>query len=165
MTTRGMTQMIRSILVALLVIALPWSAPSVQAQPLLQATDGYVREMPPGQMNTAAFMHLLNSGKTAVEIVAAESPLAGSVELHRHSHADGMMRMEAVKSITVPAGGEFVFKSGDYHVMIMGLKQSLKAGENFPLVFITATGVRIELTLPVKPIVAAQDSATHNGHH
>lgn len=127
---------------------------SLPAAATVDEVDGYVREMPPGQMNTAAFMRLQNTGDKPVEIVGAESPLANSIELHRHTHANGMMRMEKVTSITIPAGGEFVFKSGDYHVMIMMVKQPLRVDDKFPLVFVTAAGERIELSLPVKPIVA-----------
>lgn len=149
-----MIHSIKSLFVSMAIVLMPlWSA-SLYAAATIDVADGYVREMPPGQMNTAAFMRLQNAGDKPVEIVSAESPLANSVELHRHTHANGMMRMEKVRSITVPAGGEFVFKSGDYHVMIMMVKQPLRVEDKFPLVFITSSGERIELSLPVKPIVA-----------
>jgi copper(I)-binding protein len=130
----------------------------------LQVRDGYVREMPPGQLNTAAFMRLQNNSDKPVEIIAAESDRASTVELHRHVHAGGMMRMEPVAKITVPAQGEFVFKSGEYHVMLLGVKQPAKAGESFPLLFITQSGARIAAQLPVRPIVVTQPLDTHQGH-
>jgi copper(I)-binding protein len=145
---------------------------SLQSFADVQIRDGYVREMPPGQQNTAAFMHVLNSGDKPVVIVRAESSRAASVELHQHIHANGMMRMQAVPSITIPAKGEFVFKSGDYHVMLLGVTPAVKAGETVVLVFVMDDGARIAVDLPVKPITAAKPAAAadsahseHAGHH
>lgn len=156
-------QYLQTIVCLLAMNSLPVFADNPAAD--LHVRDAYVREMPPGQQNTAAFMHLQNTGNKPVVIVRAESARASTVELHRHSHANGVMRMEAVPSITVPASGEFVFKSGQYHVMLLGVKPPVKAGETVPLVFITETGERIASNLPVKPIVAAQPSVDeHKGH-
>jgi hypothetical protein len=143
---------------------------SLQVVADVQVSDGYVREMPPGQQNTAAFMTLKNTADKPVMIVRAESTRAASVELHQHIHANGMMRMQAVPSVTVPAKGEFIFKSGGYHVMLLGVSPALKSGEKVNLVFVTDSGERIAADLPVKPIVAATpavDSAheDHHGHH
>lgn len=147
-------------------IALFIAVVSMNAVADVHIRDGYVREMPPGQQNTAAFMQLHNSSDKQVVIVRAESSRAASVELHQHIHANGMMRMQAVPSITIPAKGEFVFESGGHHVMLLGVTPTLKAGETVNLVFVTDAGVRIAADLPVKAIVAAQpkEHSAHDQH-
>ena len=91
--------------------------------------EAYIREMPPGQPVTAAFMTLHNNGDEAVQLIAVSSEAAERVEIHAHRHDNGMMRMEQIDSVSVSAGGDFVFKPGDHHLMLIDLKRSLRAGE------------------------------------
>ncbi|WP_260391757.1 copper chaperone PCu(A)C, partial [Aeromonas enteropelogenes] len=78
----------------------------------VEAVDGYVRLLPPGTPNTAAFMVLKNDANQAVKLVAASSPAAGRAELHTHLHENGVMKMRQVESIEIPAKGEVVLKPG-----------------------------------------------------
>lgn len=71
----------------------------------VDAVDGYVRLLPPGSPNTAAFMVLRNDGDKPVKLVAGTSPEAGRVELHTHLHENGVMKMRQVESIEIPAKG------------------------------------------------------------
>ncbi len=43
------------------------------------------------------------------------------------------MRMRAVPSVEVIPGGRLEFTPSGYHLMLLDLKQPLKAGERFPL--------------------------------
>src|SRR5690606_14676305 len=45
----------------------------LQAGPVLEIESGYVRGLPPGTQNTAAYMTLRNSGEVDVELVSASS--------------------------------------------------------------------------------------------
>ena len=45
----------------------------------------------------------------------------------------GMTTMQPVSSITVPAGGKAVLAPGGFHIMLIGLRHDLKAGEAVPL--------------------------------
>ena len=77
----------------------------------VDAVDGYVRLLPPGSPNTAAFMVLRNDGDKPVKLVAGASPEAGRVELHTHLHENGVMKMRQVESIEIPAKGEAVVRA------------------------------------------------------
>ena len=45
----------------------------------------------------------------------------------------GVMKMRSLAAIDLPAGQAVVLKPGATHIMLMGLKQPLRAGESFPL--------------------------------
>lgn len=97
----------------------------------MQVKDAWLRGTVPAQKATGAFMEI--SGKQAGRLVSAESPAAASVELHTMSMKDGVMKMTQVDGIDVPAGQTVKLAPGGYHVMFMGLKQQMKAGERVPL--------------------------------
>jgi copper(I)-binding protein len=115
----------------------------------LQIEHPWSREMPPVAPTAAAYFILHNQGAAADRLLSVASPVAGKVELHQHLHEDGVMKMQQVQSVVVPAAGEARFEPMGYHVMLFNLKQSLKAGERFPLslTFEKAGMVEIEVVV------------------
>ncbi|HEY3699470.1 MAG TPA: copper chaperone PCu(A)C [Spongiibacteraceae bacterium] len=119
----------------------------------VQIREGYVREMPPGQSTSAAFMNVVNGSDRPIAIVAAASDAAQAAELHTHSHDNGMMRMEAVKRLVIPARGHVQFAPGGYHLMLINLKRSLHAGENIGITLFDEEGKTYTAQLPVVKMV------------
>lgn len=127
--------------------------------PLLAATsaaedvtvvDPYVRAVPPGQPNSAAFMQLQNSSTNNHAIVKAESPVSKVVELHTHIMEGGMMKMRQVKQIEIPAQGKTTLQPGGLHVMFLGLKSGLKPGQLVPVTLIYEDGSKTMLHAQVR---------------
>ncbi|MBI4724250.1 MAG: copper chaperone PCu(A)C [Rhodomicrobium sp.] len=83
----------------------------------------------------AAYVTLKNSGHEADTLTSASSPAADKVEVHEHIHdANGVMRMRPVEGgLKIAAGATVEMKPGGYHIMLFGLKQDLKEGQQFPL--------------------------------
>ena len=106
---------------------------AVPALAKVEAVDGYVRLLPPGSPNTAAFMVLKNDADKPVKLVTVASPEAGRAELHTHLHENGVMKMRQVESIEIPARGEAVLKPGSLHVMLFEVRD-LSQGTPFPLI-------------------------------
>ena len=119
----------------------------------LQIRESYVREMPPGQSTSAGFMKLVNSGKRPVALIGATSDGAGSVEIHRHLHEGGTMRMERVLRLEVPAQGQLVFAPGGYHLMLINLKRSYRAGDTINITLLDEEGKLYPAVFPVISIV------------
>ncbi|WP_421220143.1 copper chaperone PCu(A)C [Aeromonas enteropelogenes] len=117
----------------------------------VEAVDGYVRLLPPGTPNTAAFMVLKNDADQAVKLVAASSPAASRTELHTHLHENGVMKMRQVESIEIPAKGEVVLKPGSLHIMLFEIG-TLSEQTPMPLTLTLDDGQQLALSLPVKPI-------------
>ena len=119
----------------------------------LDVDDGYVRGMPPGQSTTAAFMTLTNTGQEAVVLTGGSSPVANAVEVHEHSHVDGMMRMRQVERLELAPGESVDLRPGGYHLMFFGLKQVLAEGDEVELVLQYASGEEQALKLPVYSVL------------
>jgi len=115
----------------------------------LQIREGYVREMPPGQSTSAAFMKLINTGNRPIAIVAATSDGAGQAEIHRHRQVNGMMQMEHVMRLEIPAHGQQVFAPGGYHLMLINLKHSFHAGEKIDITLLDEEGKFYKSSFPV----------------
>lgn len=91
------------------------------------------REMPPVAPTAAAYFVVHNKGSEADRLLSVSTPVAGKAELHEHVHADGVMKMQQVQDVVIPAGGEVRFEPMGYHVMLFNLKQQAKDGERFPM--------------------------------
>jgi copper(I)-binding protein len=95
------------------------------------ATDAWVRGTVQGQKATGAFMQLKSADGAA--LVAAESPVAGIVEIHEMRMENNVMQMRAIPKLDLPPGRAVDLKPGGYHVMLMDLKQPLKKGDSVPI--------------------------------
>lgn len=104
---------------------------SLAAQAQVKVDDPWVRATVAPQKATGAFMQL--TAARPVKVVAASSPVADMVEIHEMKMDDGVMKMRAVDALPLPAGQAVALKPGGYHVMLMGLKAPIKAGETVAL--------------------------------
>lgn len=119
----------------------------------------YVRAVPPGQSNSAAFMQLHNQGSD-VALVGARSDVAQSVELHTHTQEEGVMRMRRIDQIPLPAGEQVALKPGGLHIMLIGLQQPLMEGETVEMALEYSDGSEQSISLPIKmPTAAAPTSS------
>lgn len=149
-----MTNKFRSIRVAACVLGTLIAAPALagSAAESVSANEPYVRMVPTGIANTGAFMVLKNANDKDHKLVKAESPVAKAVELHTHANEGGVMKMRPVKDIEVKAKGEAVLKPGSLHVMLIGLKQELKEGDNVPITLTFEDGSSKKVEAPVRKI-------------
>ncbi|HSB97983.1 MAG TPA: copper chaperone PCu(A)C [Spongiibacteraceae bacterium] len=139
-------------LIAALVLSLSNAAWSVEA---LQMREAYVREMPPGQSTSAAFMKLVNASNRPVAIVAVTSDGAGQTEIHRSHQVDGMMQMERVMRLEIPAHGQQIFAPGGYHLMLINLKRSYRAGDKINITLLDEEGRFYKASFPVVNMLGA----------
>jgi len=141
---------IRSALLLLAAAALPALAAD------LEVKDAWVRGTVPAQKATGAFMQL--SSKNGVAITGAASPVARVVEVHEMSMDGGTMRMRPLSRLEVPAGKAVELRPGGYHLMLMGLKQSLEAGQKVPITLQVESGSKAE-TLEIQAEVRSLTGA------
>lgn len=97
----------------------------------LRITDAYARASSPTAKVGAIFFVIENGTDKDVHLSAAKSEIATKVELHTHKESgDGIMSMVQIEGgVDVGAHHRSKFKRGGNHVMLMGLKQSLKTGD------------------------------------
>lgn len=89
-------------------------------------TGAWARATAPGQSVGAAYMSIVSP--RGVTLQKIETSTAKSVEVHAMHHENGVMRMRLIESLHVAAGVPFDLAPGGMHLMLMGLKQPLKAG-------------------------------------
>ncbi|AMO55603.1 copper chaperone PCu(A)C [Endozoicomonas montiporae] len=125
--------------------------------------NAMARAVPPTSTNTAAFMTLKNVGKDDIRLVSVDSSVAERVEIHGHRHEGNKMMMYEVEDLVLPADKVVKLESGGYHIMIMGLKKTLKEGEKVPLTLHFSDSDAIDILAPVKPLMETLSKDPH-GH-
>ena len=95
----------------------------------ISVNDAYVQAVPPNLPNSASFMKIMNHSDNVVYLQRADSTLAKNLELHEHTMDNGMMKMQQVAHIEIPANGMVELQPGGYHVMLLGLNRPLKEGD------------------------------------
>jgi copper(I)-binding protein len=111
----------------------------------------FARATVPGQPSAAAYIGLDNAGKAGDKLLGASSPAAKSVEIHTMSMDNNVMRMREVKAIDIAPGTKIAMKPGDgYHLMMMGLKKELKAGDKVPLTLVFEKFGPLEVSVSVE---------------
>jgi len=112
----------------------------------------FARAVPPGQLNSAAFMELHNHGDNELSLVGASSPVAEHVELHTHTNDNGVMRMRQIEKITLPKETTVSLKPGGLHIMLIGLQESLNVGKVINLSLQFSDGTTDIIEVPVKHV-------------
>ena len=119
----------------------------------MMIVDPYVRAVPPGQTVSACFMQLKNNSSMAHAIVKASSDVAKVVELHTHTHENGMMMMRQVEKMDIPANGETTLQPGGLHIMLIGLHNELKLDQKVSITLEFEDGSKKQIEAPVRKIM------------
>jgi periplasmic copper chaperone A len=94
-------------------------------------TKAWVGETVPGQTTSTLQMNLTTV--KAVNLIAVSSPVAGSVEIHSLMMNKGAMKLQVVNSYFLPEHRTTLFGSQGLFLMMTGIKQPLKIGDQVPL--------------------------------
>ncbi|HEC21568.1 MAG TPA: copper chaperone PCu(A)C [Chloroflexi bacterium] len=113
--------------------------------------DAWVRPSPMTAGNGAAYMVIRNTGSEDDALIAADSDIAGAVEIHETMMMEGdMMGMQPVESIPVPAGGSVTLEPGGYHIMLIDMREPLEAGQTVMLTLTFEKAGPIEVQAEVR---------------
>ena len=129
----------------------------------LKVENAWVRATAPGQPVAGAFMDL--TADADMTLVRAESPTAETVELHTMRMDDGVMVMRPVKEIQLPKGKTVSLKPGGLHIMLIGLKAPLKAGEKAPIKLVVKGKNGKEQAVEVAAEVRGMEGGQAPHHH
>ncbi len=129
----------------------------------LQVTDAWIRLVPEVASASAAYFKLVNASDQARVLVGVQSELADSVEMHTTVSKNGLMGMERMVEVAIPAAKVVLFEPGGKHVMLIGLHQPLKAGDVHTMHLQFADGSE----LPVSLVVSEGETGgvDHSHHH
>jgi periplasmic copper chaperone A len=124
----------------------------------------YARASVPGQVAGGGYLSLDNRGNAGDRLLSASADVSQSVQLHSMAMEGDVMRMRQVDGIDLPAGKKVELKPGGLHIMFMGLKAPLKAGDKFPLTlkFERAGEVKVQVSVEAGSTAPA---AAHEHKH
>ena len=120
--------------------------------------------LPPNAPNVAAYFVVHNNGRQDDRLLSVDTPITDDAQLHEHARtADGLMKMQQVPAVVVPAGKDLTFAPSAYHVMLMQPKDRslLSDGKRFPLTlhFEKAGDITVEVAVQKQPPVEQQGHA------
>jgi copper(I)-binding protein len=110
----------------------------------------------------AAYFTLTNNGGPDA-LVGASTPIAASASAHETIDDAGVMKMRPAPSIALAPGQQVTFRPSGYHVMLIGLKAPLKAGDSFPLTLSFAHAQPVTVTVKVQAGAAGMGNASMPG--
>ena len=97
----------------------------------LEVKDPWTRDTVGGVKNAAVFMTITSS--TNDRLVSAATPAARKTDLMTMGGSGGVMQMEYLRGIDIPAGKAVSLNSSGLHVWLADLHRPLRTGEAFPL--------------------------------
>ncbi len=101
--------------------------------------------------NGAAYLTIANDAAQPDRLVRVAPPRADKVEMHTMTMDGDIMRMRQVPAIDLPANGRVEMRPGEgLHIMLIGLKGPLTAGEQFPLSLEFERSGKVEVTVAVE---------------
>ncbi|HUN76219.1 MAG TPA: copper chaperone PCu(A)C [Steroidobacteraceae bacterium] len=120
----------------------------------IRIENAWVPQPPPGTEVAAAYFTVRNVGHDPAVLLEVTSPLASEAMLHETRIVGGESRMRMLERLAIPAGGAVTLTPGAIHVMLVGLHQVLRVGQQVPLVLRFENGQQIRILAPVRASAA-----------
>ena len=141
--------------------------PSRDTQGELDIIGATIPLAPTNASVNAGYVKFTNTSDKDVEFHRFTSPVYDSVEMHVTENKSGSAKMKQVKKILVPANSSIELKPGGAHLMLIGPRRDVKAGEK--VLMIAQDSLERRFMLKFTVVDLRQDNAkTHNhdnGHH
>jgi copper(I)-binding protein len=115
----------------------------------VKVTDAWVRALPSG-LPAGGYFTLHNNEAGPLTLTGAQSKSCGMLMLHKSSDMGGMMHMEDVTKVEVPAHGTLKFAPGGYHLMCMNPTADIKPGRTVNVTLSFADGSSVTSPFAVR---------------
>jgi copper(I)-binding protein len=116
----------------------------------IMVEEAWVRLPPPVAETAAGYMTIRNHGDQDIEITGIKAKVAEQLEFHAMTMHDGMMHMQKMEKVVVPAHSGISFDPGGNHLMLIGLQRILEAGEHLMITLKTSDGESIMVHAEVR---------------
>jgi copper(I)-binding protein len=136
------------------------------AASLLSVEQVWARALPPNAPAAAVYL-TVNNSSDADRLLAASTPIAERTELHSTRQEGELLKMVHEHDVAIPANDSVSFVPGGRHLMLMGLKQPLVAGNQFQLtlVFEKAGAQTVQVDIRDQAPSHGQPGHDHQLHH
>ncbi len=115
----------------------------------LYVDQAWVRMNPNGEGPAAGYF-TIHGGEAPVKLLRVSTEGAQRIEMHESLMKDGMMTMEPVDSVDVPAKGEVKFAPGGKHLMIFSVNPAVVEAGKMTLTVLFSNGDRLIVDAPIQ---------------
>ncbi|WP_298095576.1 copper chaperone PCu(A)C [Brevundimonas sp.] len=131
----------------------------------VEVAGAICRPTPVGRQMTGCYLTLTTT--TADRLVSVASPAANLVQIHESRIESGMMMMNELKEgLPLPAGETVALAPGGNHLMLLGVKEPLVAGDTVALTLTFEASPPVEVTATVgQPAAPEGDHAAAPAAH
>ncbi|MCF7822043.1 MAG: copper chaperone PCu(A)C [Mariprofundaceae bacterium] len=130
----------------------------------IMVEEAWVRLPPPVAETAAGYMTIRNHGDQDIEITGVKAGVAEQLEFHAMTMHDGMMHMQKMEKVVIPAHGGISFDPGDNHLMLIGLQRTLEAGEHLMITLETSDGQEVMVHAEVRDMRNKSEEMDHGEH-
>lgn len=141
----------------------PAAAASVTAADAITIDDAWVKAADEGM--SAVFGSIANTGDAEITLVSAETTAAHMVELHEtvDDGSGAMVMREREGGFAIAAHESLLLEPGANHLMLMGLTDALRAGDEITVTLTFSDGSSHEFSAPVKDYSGANENYVGDG--
>jgi copper(I)-binding protein len=125
------------------------ASPGLADDSPIAASDAWARPTLKGTRTGAVYLMLSNRGSAGDHLIGISTPVAERAEVHEDVTESGVMSMKPTPDLVLPAGVSTAIEPGRYHIMLMGIKTPLSAGDSFPITLTFATAPPLEVSVAV----------------
>lgn len=140
--------------------------PSRDTQGEIDIIGATIPLAPPNASVNAGYVKFTNTSDKDVEFHSFTSPVYDSVEMHVMEYKSGTAKMKQAQKILVPANASVELKPGGTHLMLIGPRRDVKAGEQILMIAQDSLERRFMLKFTVVDFreTKANGSSDHEHH-
>jgi periplasmic copper chaperone A len=122
----------------------------------LEINDPWSRATPKGAAVAAGYMKITNNGTTPDRLVSGSADVAPKFEVHEMAMDGGVMKMRPITGgLEIKPGQSVELKPGSLHVMFVGLKKPLGAGDHVKAALVFEKAGTVNIDFDVRAMGAA----------
>ncbi|HEX9839350.1 MAG TPA: copper chaperone PCu(A)C [Anaerolineales bacterium] len=112
--------------------------------------------------NGAVYFVIHNHSSEGDELIGVSSDIAAAAEMHESKLSGDIMQMNRVESVPLEAFAEIEFAPGGLHIMLVDLKQDVRAGDEIEVILHFKSFEDIRVAVPVRETAAPGDHPSEN---
>jgi copper(I)-binding protein len=106
--------------------------------------------------NGAIYFVIENHSSETQEMIGVTADIAEAAEMHESQMSGDVMEMHQLESISLGPGSEIPFEPGGLHIMLIGLKQELKTGDELQITLHFRDEQDLQVSVPVSDTPASE---------
>jgi copper(I)-binding protein len=127
----------------------------------VEVRDAWARATP-GKADIGA-VYLTLETQIPDRLTGLSTPVASIAQLHTMAMEGGVMKMNRVTALDLPAGQPVKLEPGAMHIMLIGLTDRLRLGQSFPLTLTFEKAGKREVTVSVETAGSMGPEKTTSG--